>query len=102
MFFKSQIFIEIGMFDPKLFMYFEEFDLSERLLSKGYKTIYLDKYHFLHKAGHRTEQNEFAAQKVLTHFATYVKISIKLQTKESSIHQTNEKNDNLQPSCSQH
>jgi len=63
MFFKSQIFIEIGMFDPKLFMYFEEFDLSERLLSKGYKTIYLDKYHFLHKAGHRTEQNEFAAQK---------------------------------------
>lgn len=63
MFFKSQIFIEIGMFDPKLFMYFEEFDLSERLLSKGYKTIYLNKYHFLHKAGHRTEQNEFAAQK---------------------------------------
>lgn len=31
-----------------------------------------------------------------------IKISIKLQTKESSIHQTNEKNDNLQPSCSQH
>ncbi|WP_455664894.1 glycosyltransferase [Phocaeicola sp.] len=63
MFFKSCIFVEIGMFDPQLFMYFEEFDLSERLLSKGYKTIYLDKYQFLHKAGHRTKQNEFASQK---------------------------------------
>ena len=63
MLFRSDLFVEIGMFDPNLFMYFEEFDLSERLLLKGYKTVFLDKYHFLHKAGHRTKQNEFAAQK---------------------------------------
>lgn len=63
MFFKSSIFIECGKFDPQLFMYFEEFDISERLIAHNYKTIYLDQYHFLHKAGHRTTQNEFAAQK---------------------------------------
>ena len=63
MLFRSDLFVEIGMFDPNLFMYFEEFDLSERLLLKGYKTVFLDKYHFLHKAVHRTKQNEFAAQK---------------------------------------
>ena len=63
MFFKSSAFIECGKFDPNLFMYFEEFDISERLIANNYKTIYLAQYHFLHKAGHRTTQNEFAAQK---------------------------------------
>lgn len=63
MFFKSSTFIECGKFDPKLFMYFEEFDVSERLISCNYKTVYCDKYRFLHKAGYRTIQNEFAAQK---------------------------------------
>lgn len=63
MFFKSSIFCEIGMFDPKMFMYFEEFDVSERLISHGYKTIFVDKLHFLHKVGNRTLMNEFAARK---------------------------------------
>lgn len=42
MFFKSNIFLKIGMFDPLLFMYFEEFDLSERLMALGYHTTYID------------------------------------------------------------
>lgn len=63
MFFKSLAFIECGKFDTQLFMYFEEFDVSERLISCNYKTVYCGKYRFLHKAGHRTIQNEFAAQK---------------------------------------
>lgn len=63
MFFRSCSFVKIGKFDPKLFMYFEEFDLSERLIANGLKTTFIDKYKFLHKAGHRTEQNEFAAMK---------------------------------------
>lgn len=63
MFFKSLAFVECGKFDAQLFMYFEEFDVSERLIACNYKTVYFDKYHFLHKAGHRTTQNEFAAQK---------------------------------------
>lgn len=63
MFFKSSTFIECGKFDSQLFMYFEEFDISERLIAHNYKTIYLAQYHFLHKAGHRTTQNEFAARK---------------------------------------
>lgn len=63
MFFKSSVFSKIGMFDPMIFMYFEEFDLSERLIANGYKTIFIDKLHFLHKTGNRTKMNEFAAYK---------------------------------------
>lgn len=57
MFFKSSCFEEIGRFDPKLFMYLEEFDLSERLIQHKYKTIYLPDLHFLHKVGNRRNIN---------------------------------------------
>lgn len=63
MFFKSSVFSKIGMFDPMMFMYFEEFDLSERLIANEYKIIFIDSLHFLHKVGDRTKMNEFAAYK---------------------------------------
>lgn len=63
MFFKSSVFKKVGMFDPKIFMYFEEFDMSERLIAKGYKTIFINNLKFLHKAGNRKTMNEFAARK---------------------------------------
>lgn len=63
MLFRSDIFKEIGMFDENMFMYFEEFDLSERLIAKGYKTVFLPEYKFLHKAGGRGTGNEFASMK---------------------------------------
>lgn len=63
MFFRSTIFDEIGMFDPSLFMYFEEFDISERLSKYGYRTVFMPNLCFLHKVGKRKIQNEFAARK---------------------------------------
>ncbi len=58
MFFRSDIFTEIGMFDEMLFMYFEEFDLSERLIKNGYSTQYLPELSFLHKVGDRKRVND--------------------------------------------
>lgn len=59
MFFKSNAFIECGMFDTKIFMYLEEFDISERLNRKNYHVIYASQYYFLHKKErHHKEINE--------------------------------------------
>ena len=58
MFFKSDVFEKIGMFDENLFMYFEEFDLSERLIKNGYHTAFLPNLSFLHKVGNRKIINE--------------------------------------------
>lgn len=58
LFFKSDIFKKIGKFDPGLFMYFEEFDLSNRLIDNGYHTTYLEHLNFLHKVGNRRIANE--------------------------------------------
>ena len=59
MFFKSDVFKRIGMFDENIFMYLEEFDVSERILCAGYKTIYYDCLSFWHKVKNRKIQNEY-------------------------------------------
>lgn len=53
MFFRSNIFIKIGKFDEKIFMYLEEFDLSYRLIQAGYHIKYMPHLSFLHKTGDR-------------------------------------------------
>lgn len=53
MFFKSDVFKKCGCFDEKLFMYLEEFDISNRLIQNGYHTVYCAQYSFLHKVGNR-------------------------------------------------
>lgn len=58
MFFKSDVFMKIGMYDENLFMYHEEFDISERLIIYGYKTVYIEELSFLHKVKNRKIQNE--------------------------------------------
>lgn len=58
MFFKSSYFEEIGCFDSNIFMYLEEFDLSERLIKHGYRTIYMNNFHFLHKVRNRKKVND--------------------------------------------
>lgn len=60
MFFKSNIFIEIGKFDSNLFMYGEEQDLSFRLNKNSYYTEYLPKLSFLHKVGDRKKLSKFS------------------------------------------
>lgn len=63
MFFKSSVFKMIGEFDERLFMYYEEFDISERLIKANYHTIYCPQFSFLHKAAGRRIMNEFASLK---------------------------------------
>lgn len=58
MFFKSNVFEKCGMFDKNLFMYLEEFDISQRLNNNGYSTIYVNELKFLHKVGNRRILNE--------------------------------------------
>lgn len=58
MFFRSDVFKKIGMFDERIFMYLEEFDVSERILNSGYKTVYYDSVSFWHKVKNRKIQNE--------------------------------------------
>lgn len=60
MFFKSDVFKECGYFDEKIFMYLEEFDISNRLIYNGYHTIYCAQYSFLHKVGNRRKINKKA------------------------------------------
>lgn len=59
MFFKSDVFKKIGMFDENIFMYLEEFDVSERIINAGYKTVYYDSMSFWHKVRNRKIQNEY-------------------------------------------
>lgn len=59
MFFKSDVFLKIGLFDENIFMYSEEFDISERLILNGYSTEYLNNLSFLHKVENRRIQNEY-------------------------------------------
>ena len=58
MFFDSTIFKECGSFDNKIFMYLEEYDISKRLINKGYCTVFLPELSFLHKTGNRKIQNK--------------------------------------------
>lgn len=86
LFFKSSVFNEIGRFDPQLFMYLEEFDLSERLIKHHYRTVYIKNLHFLHKTGHRTKESEFSA-KVGTASIVYIckKYGIQYDIKKDGI-----------------
>lgn len=68
MFFKSEIFSQIGKFDANLFMYFEEFDLSNRLLENGYHTVYIEHLNFLHKVKNRKISNEETWKKGIPSF----------------------------------
>lgn len=68
MFFKSSAFIACGKFDPKLFMYFEEFDLSTRLIERGFCTKYISTLSFWHKVGSRKVISESTWKKSIPSF----------------------------------
>jgi GT2 family glycosyltransferase len=55
MFFRMNIFKEIGYFDERIFMYIEDADITRRVLSK-YKTVYYpdaEVYHHFEKGSHK-------------------------------------------------
>tara|TARA_Y100000588_G_scaffold232260_1_gene245926 strand:+ start:2348 stop:3154 length:807 start_codon:yes stop_codon:yes gene_type:complete len=51
MFFDAQKFAEVGGFDPKIFLFYEEMDICFRLKQKGYKTIFYPGASFIHYQG---------------------------------------------------
>lgn len=69
MFFKSSAFEQCGKFDPQLFMYFEEFDISTRLKKNGYLTIYVDNLSFWHKVKNRRVINETTWKNAIPSFS---------------------------------
>ncbi|MDJ0797348.1 MAG: glycosyltransferase family 2 protein [Calothrix sp. MO_167.B12] len=53
---RSSLFHELGGFDEKFFMYFEESDLCQRVLNQGYKVIYTPEVSLIHLKGYSTQQ----------------------------------------------
>lgn len=47
-FFKKDLIHEVGFFDEKYFLYFEETDLQYRAQKKGYKIVFFSKEHIIH------------------------------------------------------
>lgn len=67
----SDVFISIGKFDPKIFMYCEESDLLNRLNAAGYTTEYVPELSFLHKVGSRKKMDEYLVGTVLSQSYCY-------------------------------
>lgn len=54
MLFRSRAFREIGGFDEGTFLYAEEFIIAERLISAGWRTLFVPAATFFHPGGHST------------------------------------------------
>lgn len=57
MFLRNEIFKEIGMFDDRFFMYFEDFDFNRRIHQK-YKTIFYPKVEIVHEHAREAHKNK--------------------------------------------
>src|SRR5690606_13092682 len=55
---RKSILDEIGGFDPRLFMYAEDIDLSYRILQAGYRIRYVGSLHMIHFKGESTQKSE--------------------------------------------
>ena len=59
---RRDYFIEIGMFDEKIFMYAEDVDLSWRFRAHGFKTVYVPKsivHHYTYESAGEVKPNQF-------------------------------------------
>ncbi|MFF2091710.1 glycosyltransferase family 2 protein [Paenibacillus sp. NPDC058174] len=59
---RRDIFVRIGMFDEKIFMYAEDVDLSWRLRAYGFKLIYVPKsivHHYTYESAGQVKPNQF-------------------------------------------
>lgn len=59
-------FKEIGGFDPKFFMYFEETDLQKRLSRFGYKSIVINGPQIIHLEGGSSKSNSLRKKNIIT------------------------------------
>ncbi len=63
MFFRSKALAEVGLFDERFFLYFEDFDLSRRA-KEAYETVYFPDARVFHRADFGSRKNK----KLLTYF----------------------------------
>jgi GT2 family glycosyltransferase len=64
--FRKEALVEVGMFDPRLFLYFEEDDIALRLTKKGYELYVTDRTVIIHTPGKGSAlSGTIAADKIL-------------------------------------
>lgn len=68
---RSSVFIEVGKFDPRFFMYCEESDLINRLVKNGNEVIYVPTISFKHKIRNRKKLDEYLTGTILSHSYCY-------------------------------
>ena len=49
MFFRTNVLSKLDSFDERQFMYFEDADITRRVLKKGYRTVYNPRFRVIHK-----------------------------------------------------
>ena len=47
----TNLFFKVGGFDPNIFLYYEEYDISTRLKKEGYASVFLPMFSYLHIHG---------------------------------------------------
>lgn len=57
MFFRADVFCEIGGFDTTFFLYCEEEDICKRVIDNGYKIVVLPQVKIYHKSGGSTQKS---------------------------------------------
>ena len=53
----TELFHDLGGFDETFFMYFEDADLCQRVINKGYKVLYTPEVSLIHIRGHSMKKN---------------------------------------------
>lgn len=57
LFIKKSVLDEVGLFDEKFFMYYEEIDLEYRITKKGYKIMFIPESKIIHLEGQSNNNN---------------------------------------------
>lgn len=74
MFFKTEVFYEIGGFDTNIFLYYEETDICYRLKKRGYHTYFIPTLKYIHLEGKSSNRN---LQIKLEHWISYFYVTRK-------------------------
>jgi len=73
MFFRKDVFLEVGGFDTNLFLYYEEIDICKRLKDKGYKSVFYPNTYFTHFQGISTKNSVSKKSEILISFLYVLK-----------------------------
>lgn len=63
LFIRKNLFVKIGGFDERMFMYFEDADLCKRVLDSGYKVLFIPEIEILHLRGASWNNNTLSILK---------------------------------------